>query len=401
MTATETLPTTAQDPTPRHASPLWRSMLRRTAIAYVISRLCVIAGAAIVAAQQSTAARFEGLERPKNAVNLIMRVLTSWDGAWYYRIIRDGYPGVVPPGISYFDPQARAAFFPVYPMLVRAFDAVMPGGDVFAGVTVNFLVGAGGIWVTGLLAREIFGERIGYRTMLLMVFFPGSFVLSFTYSEATLILVAAASLLFLLRRQWLLAGILAAIGTATRPNGLALVAACAVASFLAIRRNREWRSLVAPVLAPLGFVAFQVFLRLHAGEWVWFRVQREAWDEGTSFGLTAIGNTVEAITRPLASPTDIITAVSFVTALAMLVVMYRRRLPWPLMAFVLVVLAMMILPNTVTARPRFLYTAFPLLISVAAWWPEEHEEAWGASIAMCAAGLVTLTGLYGVLGAIP
>jgi hypothetical protein len=213
--------------------------------------------------------------------------------------------------------------------------------------------------------------------------------------------VAAASLLFLLRRQWLLAGILAAIGTATRPNGLALVAACAVASFLAIRRNREWRSLVAPVLAPLGFVAFQVFLRLHAGEWVWFRVQREAWDEGTSFGLTAIGNTVEAITRPLASPTDIITAVSFVTALAMLVVMYRRRLPWPLMAFVLVVLAMMILPNTVTARPRFLYTAFPLLISVAAWWPEEHEEAWGASIAMCAAGLVTLTGLYGVLGAIP
>jgi hypothetical protein len=48
-----------------------------------------------------------------------------------------------------------------------------------------------------------------------------------------------------------------------------------------------------------------------------------------------------------------------------------------------------------------LYTAFPAFIAVAAWWPEEHEEAWGATIAMGAAGLVALTGLYGVLGAIP
>jgi hypothetical protein len=81
--------------------------------------------------------------------------------------------------------------------------------------------------------------------------------------------------------------------------------------------------------------------------------------------------------------------------------MWRKRLPWPLVAYVLVVLALMILPSTVTARPRFLYTAFPLFISAAAWWPEEHDEAFGLTIAMCAAGLVTLTGLYGVLGAIP
>jgi hypothetical protein len=87
--------------------------------------------------------------------------------------------------------------------------------------------------------------------------------------------------------------------------------------------------------------------------------------------------------------------------LVLLWVMWKRRLPWPLVAYTLVVLALMILPSTVTARPRFLYTAFPLFISLAAWWPEEHEEAWGALIALCSAGLVTLTALYGVLGAIP
>src|SRR5687768_8477633 len=204
-------PTAAEQPASATASP-WRSMLVRAGVAYVFTRLCVVAGAAIVAAQQSTIARLEGEPRPKNAVNLIIRVLTSWDGAWYYRIIRDGYPGFVPEDISYFDNGARAAFFPVYPMLVRVWDAVLPGGDVFAGISLNFMLGAAGVYVTGLLARELFDERVAYRTMLLMSFFPGSFVLLFTYSEAALIVVAAASLLCLVRRQWWAAGVLAAIG---------------------------------------------------------------------------------------------------------------------------------------------------------------------------------------------
>jgi hypothetical protein len=87
--------------------------------------------------------------------------------------------------------------------------------------------------------------------------------------------------------------------------------------------------------------------------------------------------------------------------LVLMWVMWRKRLPWPLVAYTAIVFALMILPSTVTARPRFLYTAFPAFISLAAWWPDEHEEAWGGVIALSAAGLVTLTGLYGVFGAIP
>jgi hypothetical protein len=394
MTALATAPTHTDE-------SQWASMLRRTGLAFVLSRLCVLAGAAIVAAQEVAEANRLELPRPKNAVGLITQVLTSWDGAWYYRIIRDWYPTSIPPDITYEMPEARAAFFPVYPMLVRAVDAVLPGGDVLAGLLLNTLLGAVAIWLVGLLAREVFGERVAYRAMLLMVFFPGSFVLSFTYSEATLIAVAAGCLLCLQRRQWLAAGVLALIGTGTRPNGLALVAACAVAALFAIRDRREWKALVAPALAPIGFIAFQWYLYARTGEWAWFRVQTEAWDEGTSFGWTAVKNTLEAFIRPLSSPTDIITAVSFITMIALLVVMWKRRVPAPWVAFTLVVLALMILPATVTARPRFLYTAFPAFIAVAAWWPEEHEEAWGATIAMGAAGLVALTGLYGVLGAIP
>jgi hypothetical protein len=380
----------------------WNSMLRRAGVAFILSRLCVAAGAAIVAAQQVVEQRATpDFQRPKNAVSLMVKVLTSWDGAWYFSIVRGGYPKVIPPHVTFSVPEARAAFFPVFPLLTRMLDAILPGGDVLAAIVLNTLLGALAIYLIGLLARDIFGERIAYRAMLIMAFFPGSFVLTFAYSEATLIAISAACLLMLHRERWLFAGILAAVGTATRPNGVALCAACAVAAFIAIRNDRRWSSLIAPVLSPIGLIAFQGYLRVRTGEWAWVRVQREAWDEGTSFGLTALRRTLRAFLHPLSSPTDIITAVSFLATIALVVVMWKKRLPWPLMAFTVVVLAMMVLPTTVTARPRFLYTAFPLFISLAAWWPEEHEEAWGATVAMCGAGLVTLTGLYGVLGAIP
>src|SRR5690606_27516848 len=150
---------------------------------------------------------------------------------------------------------------------------------------VNALLGLLVVLMVGLLARTLFGIKPAERTMILMAMFPGSFVLSFAYSEALLILLSAICLYFLYRRQWLFAGVVAALATATRPNGVAIAAACGVAALIAIWQDREWKALIAPLLAPIGFIAFQWYLRVHTDEdWAWFRVQTEAWAEGTSFG---------------------------------------------------------------------------------------------------------------------
>ena len=77
-------------------------------------------------------------------------------------------------------------------------------------------------------------HEVAARAMVLFAVFPGSFVLSFAYSEATLIVFAAACLIFLVDERWLLAGVMGALATATRPNGLAVVAACVVAAAIAI-----------------------------------------------------------------------------------------------------------------------------------------------------------------------
>jgi hypothetical protein len=195
-----------------------------------------------------------------------------------------------------------------------------------------------------------------------------------------------------------------------------------VASVIAIRRSRDWMSLVAVVLSPLGFIGFQWYVDRTTGErGAWFRVQSEAWKEGTSFGATAVTNTLDFITHPFSSPTDALTAVSMAALIAMVWCAWKVRLALPLAAYSAVVVALMLIPETVTARPRFLLTAFPLLIAAAAWW-SRHDDAvteraavdgttgdrltwshtgWDMAMVAGGAGIAVLTGLYAVFGAIP
>jgi len=402
-------------------SMLWKRAVKHGFFAYVLSRFAVFLGAAVVAAEMKADdnrlkermiwglttrpdPHARSLSTPRSATSMILDVLTSWDGIWYMRIVRFGYPGYVPDSITYDDTQARVAFFPAFPYVVRCLDRILPGGDTFAALFLNIVLGAVFIVLIGVLTKQWFGVEHAQRAMVFTAIFPGSFVLSFAYSEALLLVLAAACLVFLSNQNWLAAGLTAMVATAARPNGVAVAVACAIAALLAIRSNRRLRPLLAPVLAPLGFIAFQLLIDAHTGERrVWFRVQTEAWDEGASFGFTAIRRTLEAFTQPLTSPTDLITAASFVATIFLLYVAWRHhRLPLPAAAYSAVIIALMLLPATVTARPRFLFTAFPLVIVCAVWLGHpRRREWWPYVVGLSFAGLTALTSVYGVYGAIP
>ena len=419
------MPDTASNSSPPIAnqddSSLWRSALKHAGLAYLLSRLAVMVGAAIVAAELradenkikehlvwgfigKVDPHARGGSLPKSAGSMILDVLTSWDGIWYLRIVRFGYPTFVPQHITYDDTQARVAFFPAYPHLVRIVNAVLPGGDTLAALFLNFVLGASFILLVGLLARSWFGVSAAKRAMILCALFPGSFVLSFAYSEALLLFLAAACLYLLQKEKWLFAGVIAMLATATRPNGIAVIAACAVAAFLAWKQTKSLRPFIAPLLSPIGFIGYQFWINKHADEsGVWFRVQGEAWKEGASFGLTAIRRTLEAFTQPLTSPTDLITAASFVLTLFLLWLVWKKhRIPLPALTYSAVIIALMLLPATVTARPRFLFTAFPLFIAAAVWLDHpKRKEWWPYLVGLFMCGLVTLTALYGAYAVVP
>ena len=383
------------------SSDPWGKTLRRAGVVYLMSRLFVVMGAAIAVAAQAVADRTNDVV-PANGLKGLAAILDSWDGHWYLDVVREGYPHHIMPNVTYFVSDARAAFFPLYPRLVHYLDILIPGGPVSVALAINIVLGALFIFLAGYLCRDLFDIKTAEKAMILIALFPGSFVLSMAYSEALMLTIVALCFIALRDKHWVWAGVLAAMATATRPNGIALVAACAAASYLAIRNNREWRSLLAPVLSPLGFLGFMWFLRMHTGEnMAWFRVQREAWQEGTSFGATAVQRTYDFFVHPVSSPTSVLTAASVAAMVISLYLARKYKMNLIYWSYTAVVLALMLIPATVTARPRFLFTAFPLFFPVARALRDEDETWWPLVVMVMIGGLVTVTGIYGVHGAIP
>jgi Gpi18-like mannosyltransferase len=368
---------------------------------FALSRVFVMAGAAVysVIKTQLNPATNNMRTTPTRDV---LNVLTSWDGQWYLRVMQTGYPRHVPTTITYATDEARVVFFPLYPRLAHIIDRFLPGGPRVAALGLAWGAGALAVALIGYLAYQHFGSRVALRSIALVSLFPGSFVLSFAYSEGLMFVLVALTLLLLHRRMWLLAGLAAALTTLSRPNALAICAACLIASFDAIRQRREWESIIAPVLSPLGYIGFQIFLARHTGEtFVWFRVQHKAWNEGFSLGFATVKVVGKALLHPFSSPGHDITILVLVLAVLMVWRSWRAGLPRTWWAYSVVILFFLISPSTVGPRPRYLLTAFPLLIGTAAGWPEEDRDVWPVVLSILGALLVALVAVYGGAGAVP
>lgn len=290
--------------------------------------------------------------------------LNPWDGGWYVLAAKQGWPRHVLTALGDHG-QDTLAFFPGFPTVIRAVHFVAPlswtrSGEVAAFLTEVAMVA--GVW---LLTRDVWGDAAADRGVVAMCFFPGAFVLAMMYSEPLTIACAAFCLLALRRRLWVLAGVLAAVATITRVIGVALVVVCAWEAFQAIRRNREWRSLSAFVLSPLGIIAWFAYLWVSTGDrMAWFDTEKHGWAQHTT--VAAIPDLVRSVlhTHP-AQVGEVLALASTGLAVILLIVLVVGRAPWSFVIYsaaVLVVAATSVNPAGI--RFRFLWTAFPLVVVV-------------------------------------
>jgi hypothetical protein len=249
----------------RRLQQLWME-LRPTILVYVASRALLLVLAVVDSALQHAS---------------FVSEVTNWDGFWYLTLATFGYP------VHFTHLQTTLGFFPLYSMAIWLVAHVLFCSFTLAGLLIS---GFGGLVAT-VLVRQLclrwWGARSAWRATVLFCLFPGSIVFSMVYSEGLLVPLAAGCLLALDRRRWALAGVLAAFATAVGPDALAIIPGCAVASLIELRR-RGWRdrearrSLVAPLLSPLGIVAFGAFLWRWTGTpFATFRSQHFGWGERT------------------------------------------------------------------------------------------------------------------------
>jgi hypothetical protein len=220
------------------------------------------------------------------------------------------------------------------------------------------------------------------------VFFsPGALVLSLVYTEAATILLVACTLMALRRSRWVVAGLCAAVATTADPVASAVVVPCVVAAVVAVRRRGEWRALAAPLLAPLGIVAFFGYLWAHTGSPLeYFRAQRAGWQGGTYLGGIP-GSFAHLFGHWFADPDYAVKAVSALVAVALLVVFFRARPPGTWIGYVVAVLAFGALSPVIGVTPRLVLRGFPLLGVVGAKLPPLWFEAVLGLSALCMATL--------------
>jgi len=322
--------------------------------------------------------------------NLVHRslgwTLNAWDSHWYLSIASSGYAHSVPAG--YGDPdQTNLGFFPLLPLLIRVTHAVTGLHWTASGLVTTFGLGLLASVAVWWLLRDVFGTSGADRGTALVFFSPGAFVLSLVYSEGATVLLVACVLLALRRRRWLVAGVLAAAATAADPVAVAVIAPCAVASFLAIRRRGEWRSLVAPLLAPVGVVAFFAYLWADTGSPLeWFHAQRHGWQSG-AYGYGVPRAFSQVFHNGFASVNWTVKSASAIVAVGLLVLFFRAHPPAPWIAYVVAALAFGIISPIIGITPRLLLRCFPLLGVVGARLPRLWFEVVLGLSALCLAAL--------------
>ncbi len=334
----------------RHEPGLWRGAAWAAAI-FVASRAVVLLSVGVA-----------GVVREDWSMR---RALGHWDGGWYLLIAELGYPRALPPAGS--PPQTVLAFFPMFPLLIRMTSDITGLSSFRAALLLNLLLGTLSASLVWLLARHLGDRPFADRSTALYAFFPASFVLTMVYSEPLMLALSVFCLYALVRRWWLLAGTAAAIATATRPNAIALCVACAVGSALAIFHRREWRSVVAPLCSPLGLLAFSVYLALHTGDpLMWLKAQRSGWGQGFDGGWALVKATGRQLADPGSDLNEVTAGLSLVFVVVAFVLLARWKPPGVLTAYAAVVIALGYLSPTLSSRPRFALTAFPLILAVGA-----------------------------------
>jgi hypothetical protein len=350
--------------------------------------------------------------------------LDGWfqlDGGWYYDIAVHGY---------FYQPgqQSSIAFFPTYPLAVRALGKVL-GDYQIAGSVIGVASGAGAVLLFGAWVWRRLPRAGAVTAIAVLMLYPYAFFLyGAMYADSLFLLTTLGAFLLLERRMYWLAGLVGALATAGRPVGIAVTVGLVVrmlelrAQDRAAERLRNgpltdvvadrpgWRDLVSAfltvrwrevgvLLSGAGLLAWIVFLWLRFGDPLAFIAVESApgWNQGvgpkTWFKLGYLGSVIKG------QHIAILLTVQALACLAAVLLIRRvwRRFGWGYTAYAAVVIAIPVLgTKDFMGAGRYVLVAFPVM-AAAGDFLATTKLRWVRSIVLttCVVLMIGMTILYG------
>ncbi|MBL8955236.1 MAG: hypothetical protein JNK82_30960 [Myxococcaceae bacterium] len=321
-----------------------------------------------------------GLEHPA-WFELPLCGLMHWDANWYREIAVNGYwyrPGQ----------QSPVAFFPGFPLSVRALSAI--GLSVWASeALVSFVCGAGALLAFRRWASHFVNERVRDTATWALALYPFAFFLfGVGYADSLFLLLVCSAFLCVEEDRLPLAALLGALATFCRPAAPAVVLgllACALE-----KRRRAGQPLrprdFLPALSGLGAAAYMLYLGATFGDPAAFAHVQSApgWDQ--PFGLhTALKiSFIDAFRSGRLEPDEQLRLVGHAAiagAAVLLLVPTWRRLPRAYALYCGAAIGLPILASKdFIGFGRYAIAAFPLFLTLAllleekrplrlVWWP--------------------------------
>src|SRR6266508_3281442 len=191
-------------------------------------------------------------------------IFAAWDSGWYFDIASRGY---------YFNPhgQSSIAFFPLYPMLMRAVAWPMGGTEKMiwlAGILISCTAFALALLALHRLTERVTGDReAAGRTIFYLAVFPFSLFFTRVYAESVFLLMTVLAVSRAHDGRWWRAGLWGALATLTRPNGITIGLPLACLALAGQPAARELaRRFIALLLIPIALAGYCAYVYTLSGD---------------------------------------------------------------------------------------------------------------------------------------
>jgi hypothetical protein len=213
-----------------------------------------------------------------------------YDAGWYTIIADHGYSYT--PG-----QQSPVAFFPGYPMPVRAFGGVLDNTQL-AGIVITIVCGAAALVAFYAWCRDRLDPAPAATALLCLALYPYAYYLyGAMYGDALFLLCVLLAFLAFERDHFVLAGLAGAAATATRLVGVAVVVGLVV-GVLERRRAVTWEAGRRPqlhlgrlrrgdagvLLSVAGLAGWSLYLWSRFGDPLLFSTVQESWGQQSGPG---------------------------------------------------------------------------------------------------------------------
>ncbi|MFH2118137.1 MAG: hypothetical protein ABII10_00145 [Candidatus Paceibacterota bacterium] len=285
----------------------------------------------------------------------------NFDGVHYLIIAQQGYFGT---GLV-------QAFFPAFPLLLRFLPNLLVGGLV-----LNIILTALLMVVFFKLVKLDHSTKIAHWSIIALLFFPTSFFLGALYTETLFLILVVSSFWLARQKNWLWAGLLAGIASATRITGIFLWPALLIELWwqvkpanlsIFIKQNLKTIGLLS--LSSIGLFVYMLYLWQVFGDPLYFLHVQQEFGTGRQESLVLFPQVLWRYakilwtTRPFnwkyfSYVQDLVLSLGVLGGL----LGFFKKIRPSYLSFALLVFFLPPLTGTLSSMPRYVLACFPIFI---------------------------------------